>query len=57
MITALVLLGYAAGVAWCAPALLTPLGPHPFGFFSAEHFCATWQPLLTFNNGNEPQQP
>ena len=25
MITALVLLGYAAGVAWCAPALLAPL--------------------------------
>jgi para-nitrobenzyl esterase len=37
------------------PALLTPLGPHPFGSFSAEHSCATWQPLLTFNNGNEPQ--
>jgi para-nitrobenzyl esterase len=39
------------------PALLTPQGPHPFDTFSTEHFCATWQPLLTFNNGNEPQQP
>ncbi len=39
------------------PALLTPQGPHPFVTFRAEHFCATWQPLLTFNNGNEPQQP
>ncbi|HTO63129.1 MAG TPA: carboxylesterase family protein [Bradyrhizobium sp.] len=39
------------------PALLTPQGPHPFDSFSSEHFCATWQPLLTFNNGNEPQQP
>ena len=39
------------------PGLLTPQGPHPFNTFSAEHFCATWQPLLTFNNGNEPQQP
>jgi len=38
-------------------ALLTPRGPHPFNTFRAEHFCATWQPLLTFNNGNEPQQP
>ena len=37
--------------------LLTPQGPHPFDTFSTEHFCATWQPLLTFNNGNEPQQP
>jgi para-nitrobenzyl esterase len=39
------------------PALLTPRGPHPFTTFTAEHFCNTWQPLLTFNNGNEPQQP
>jgi para-nitrobenzyl esterase len=38
-------------------ALLTPQGPHPFDTFRTEHFCATWQPLLTFNNGNEPQQP
>jgi para-nitrobenzyl esterase len=37
--------------------LLTPQGPHPFDTFRTEHFCATWQPLLTFNNGNEPQQP
>jgi para-nitrobenzyl esterase len=39
------------------PGLLTPQGPHPFNTFRADHFCATWQPLLTFNNGNEPQQP
>lgn len=39
------------------PGVLTPQGPHPFNTFSAAHFCATWQPLLTFNNGNEPQQP
>jgi para-nitrobenzyl esterase len=39
------------------PALLAPRGPHPFDTFTNEHFCATWQPLLTFNNGNEPQQP
>ena len=39
------------------PAMLTPRGPNPFNTFRAEHFCATWQPLLTFNNGNEPQQP
>jgi hypothetical protein len=39
------------------PALLTPQGPHTFDTFRTEHFCATWQPLLTFNNGNEPQQP
>jgi para-nitrobenzyl esterase len=39
------------------PALLTPQGPHPFDTFRTDHFCATWQPLLTFNNGNEPQQP
>jgi para-nitrobenzyl esterase len=37
--------------------LLTPQGPHPFDTFSGDHFCSTWQPLLTFNNGNEPQQP
>jgi para-nitrobenzyl esterase len=37
--------------------VLAPRGPHPFDTFSTEHFCATWQPLLTFNNGNEPQQP
>jgi para-nitrobenzyl esterase len=37
--------------------LLTSQGPHPFDTFRTEHFCATWQPLLTFNNGNEPQQP
>ena len=37
--------------------LLTPQGPHPFANFATEHFCATWEPLLTFNNGNEPQQP
>lgn len=39
------------------PGLLTPQGPHPFDTFRSEHFCATWQPLLTFNNGNEPEQP
>jgi len=38
-------------------ALLTPQGPNPFNTFSAQHFCASWEPLLTFNNGNEPQQP
>jgi len=37
--------------------VLTPRGPHPFDTFTDEHFCKTWQPLLTFNNGNEPQQP
>jgi para-nitrobenzyl esterase len=37
--------------------LLTPHGPHPFHTFRTEHFCDTWQPLLTFDNGNEPQQP
>jgi para-nitrobenzyl esterase len=37
--------------------LLTPQGPHPFDKFRTEHFCDTWQPLLTFDNGNEPQQP
>lgn len=36
---------------------LTPQGPAPFDTFASEHFCATWEPLLTFNNGNEPQQP
>jgi para-nitrobenzyl esterase len=39
------------------PGVLAPRGPHPFDTFRTEHFCATWQPLLTFNNGNEPQQP
>ena len=37
--------------------VLAPQGPHPYSTFTAEHFCKTWQPLLTFNNGNEPQQP
>jgi hypothetical protein len=37
--------------------LLAPQGPHSFDTFGTEHFCSTWQPLLTFNNGNEPQQP
>jgi para-nitrobenzyl esterase len=37
--------------------VLTPRGPNPFTTFTSEHFCKTWQPLLTFNNGNEPQQP
>ena len=37
--------------------VLAPRGPHPFNTFTAEHFCKTWEPLLTFNNGNEPQQP
>jgi para-nitrobenzyl esterase len=36
---------------------LTPQGPQPFESFRNDHFCATWEPLLTFNNGNEPQQP
>jgi para-nitrobenzyl esterase len=39
------------------PGVLAPQGPHPFDTFTSEHFCSTWQPLLTFNNGNEPQQP
>jgi para-nitrobenzyl esterase len=39
------------------PGVATPQGPHSFNTFSTDHFCATWQPLLTFNNGNEPQQP
>ena len=39
------------------PGMLTPQGPHPFDTFRTDHFCATWQPLLTFNNGNEPEQP
>jgi para-nitrobenzyl esterase len=39
------------------PGLLTPQGPHPFDTFTTEHFCATWEPLLTFDNGNEPQHP
>jgi para-nitrobenzyl esterase len=37
--------------------VLAPRGPHPFDSFRTEHFCTTWQPVLTFNNGNEPQQP
>jgi para-nitrobenzyl esterase len=37
--------------------LLSPQGPNPFDTFSTDHFCATWEPLLTFNNSNEPQQP
>ena len=39
------------------PGLLTPQGPHPFDTFRTDHFCGTWEPLLTFNNGNEPEQP
>lgn len=39
------------------PGLLSPQGPHPFNTFTTDHFCGTWEPLLTFNNGNEPQQP
>jgi hypothetical protein len=39
------------------PGLLTPQGPHPFDSFRTDHFCGTWEPLLTFNNGNEPEQP
>ena len=39
------------------PGVLAPQGPHPFDTFTTEHFCNTWQPLLTFSNGNEPQQP
>jgi para-nitrobenzyl esterase len=39
------------------PGLLAPRGPHPIDTFSSDHFCGTWEPLLTFNNGNEPQQP
>jgi len=37
--------------------VLAPQGPHPFDTFRSEHSCNIWQPLLTFNNGNEPQQP
>jgi para-nitrobenzyl esterase len=41
-----------------APAGVTnPHGPQPYDTFVSEHFCRTWQPLLTSNNGNEPQQP
>jgi para-nitrobenzyl esterase len=36
---------------------LTPQGSNPFDTFRTEHFCGTWEPLLTFNKGNEPQQP
>jgi para-nitrobenzyl esterase len=39
------------------PGVAAPQGPHPFNTFGTDHFCGTWQPLLTFNNGNEPQQP
>ena len=39
------------------PGLANPQGPHTITTFSTDHFCATWEPLLTFNNGNEPQQP
>ncbi len=39
------------------PGLLSSQGPHPFTTFRTDHFCGTWEPLLTFNNGNEPQQP
>jgi para-nitrobenzyl esterase len=39
------------------PGLLAAQGPHPFNTFRNDHFCRTWEPLLTFNNGNEPQQP
>jgi len=39
------------------PGLVTPQGPHTITTFSTDHFCATWEPLLTFSNGNEPQQP
>lgn len=37
--------------------LLTPPRPAPFDTFTTEHFCATWEPVLTFDNGNEPEQP
>lgn len=36
---------------------LRPQGPQPFETFRNDHFCGTWEPLLTFNNGNQPQQP
>ena len=36
---------------------LAPQGSHPFNTFRTDHFCATWEPLLTFSNGNEPEQP
>jgi para-nitrobenzyl esterase len=39
------------------PGLVNPQGPHTITTFSTDHFCGTWEPLLTFNNGNEPQQP
>jgi para-nitrobenzyl esterase len=39
------------------PGLVNPQGPHTINTFSTDHFCGTWEPLLTFNNGNEPQQP
>jgi para-nitrobenzyl esterase len=37
--------------------MLSAQGPHPFNTFKTDHFCATWEPLLTFSNGNEPEQP
>jgi para-nitrobenzyl esterase len=37
--------------------LANPQGPHTITTFSTDHFCGTWEPLLTFDNGNEPQQP
>ena len=39
------------------PGMLSPRGPHSFDTFRSDHFCRTWEPLLTFNNGNEPEQP
>lgn len=39
------------------PGLVNPQGPHIITTFSTDHFFSTWEPLLTFNNGNEPQQP
>jgi len=35
------------------PALLTPRGPHAFNTFRTDHFCGTWEPLLS----HQPQQP
>jgi hypothetical protein len=39
------------------PGLVNPQGPHIITTFSTDHFFSIWEPLLTFNNGNEPQQP
>jgi len=39
------------------PGPLSPQGSNPFNTFGSDHFCGTWEPLLTFNNGNEPEQP